>query len=319
MREFGQKVRLEVIDEKGGGVFSSGSLRVDFHVKALQGVSRAHFKIYNLNAETIRKLCNGERYCKVYTQLHDHPEYLLDDNLFYVNNSMTEKLVPDSVTNLFSISSMEKNFTQKELSTIVNRPSLDRLLRAMAKGNKDVNDFKYVGFPEGLETYIPPKGKYILSGNIDKEIKRLGKNYNFTTHIKDKTMVLQFHPNKDNEHLCNWQGRDKVLLLDVNMRANVDIGTTQVKIKSNLDPRITPPVILDTSALITATSSQANIDFASLSKDYLKKVVAGSTLFSVISTEHKGSNYTKEWITQAIGTKISTGTSISTYNWFGGK
>ncbi len=317
MIDFGQKVRLVVTNEGGSEVFSSNGLRVDFHTKDTQRFIRGKFDIYNLNTKTISEITSGNNYVKVYTKLHSGLEVLLANTEFYINNAFSEKKVPDNVTSLYCISRLEKDLTNKELNLAVKLPSLTKLMDTIVRQYGDVVKWEAHGFPEGMLDNIPPKQTAILSGAVWEELIRLGIMYNFTYHLTGNRLLIQYHPNERNLHLCNWENRERVVLKDNNMRANVKIGVADLIVHSNLDNNIEPTKMMDTSQLITAGVQS---DFATLTvvQGFIKDTIAGSGLYSIITTEHKGSNFTKDWSTKALGVRVDSGTNIDIHNWFGG-
>lgn len=315
-QNFGRKLRVVVYDSKGVVSLDTDGLRVDFRVKNLQGYIRAKISIWNLNNETNKRLSSGELYIKIYVGLHDEPEHLLVKEL-YINNVYTEKLVPDSITNLFCVSSMQKNFTEKEIAAIVSNPSLERSLEGLALATGNRIKFNPIGFPEGMWEHIPAKSQAIMTGKVEEELLRLGKMYSFTHHVDGDQYNIVYHPNEDNLHLCKWNNEDVLILKDENMKANAQIGVATIKIKSVIDSDIKSSVLVDSSQLVTA-SVDASFETLTKAKNYIADNIAGDSRYRILTVEHKGSNYTKQWETGAYGVRVTKGTNLNSNNWFGG-
>ena len=313
--KFGKKIKLEVFDSPSftSPIFVSGELRVDFHVKLLQGYNRGKFDIYNLSPKVIGQLSKDGNYVRLSTSLHDGGYKEIGED-FFINNAMTVKQVPNSITSLYGVSVAEKDLTPKQLKQRVRSGSLRRQVEVHAHQNG--YQVKYDGFPDGMIDYIPLKNEGIQSGSYKSLLQDLGKQYNFTPHFKKKVLTLQFHPNKDNLHLCKWDKRDIVVLKTENLLANVEIGSSAVRVKSVLDADLVPSKIIDTSELITA-NIDASFDVATVSGGYFKDTITGTTQFAIISTEHKGSNYTKLWESNVYAIRTASGTHVNIYNWFG--
>lgn len=318
MTQFGRRIRLVIYDSGKVPIFSTEELRVDFHVKNIEGFVRGHYTIYNLNDKTVKLLSEKDRYLKLFVSLHGRTFAMLDSEM-YINNMYTEKNVPDKLTHIYGVSALEKDFTTKQIRALIKRPSLERVLDTF-KENSSTKGFsyKYVGFPNEMHKTIPAKDQQMFDGKVEDEIKKLSRMYSFTSHMVGSDMIITFDPNARNKHLCNWDQRDRIRLLDDNMKANAVIGVASIKIKSTLDPKIQPSKILDASLLTTA-GVDAEFDTLTTSKDIVSNSIAGSTEFNCISTEHKGSNFTKVWETSAYGTNVTIGTKVDVHNWFGGR
>jgi hypothetical protein len=104
---FGQKISLRIYDgfgEVGDPVFQSTKLRMDFEVYKLSEYVRGQIAIYNLSNETISAITHKGKYFSIYVSLHGQPWQSLVTNM-YINNSHTEKQIPNAVTTLYGYSS----------------------------------------------------------------------------------------------------------------------------------------------------------------------------------------------------------------------
>jgi hypothetical protein len=326
IKSFGQKVNLEVFGKGGELVFSSQkvkettdpytSLRVDFHVIEMQGYNRAKFEIYNLNDKTVKELTNGERYCKLSVSLHDQPYEVLIDEMF-ISNAMRETKMPNNVTSLFCYDKLRKNVTEETVSFSTQNTTLAGIMNAaIAKAGSDIPiDFK--DFPSAKLAFKYPAPIYIWSGTIDKLFNSLGKQFGFKWFIRGKSIVAMYTPSVDNlgESSLSTKKPD-IVLKTSNMRATPKIGPATIQVTSNLDTRIRPTSILDSSKLVTASATDTD-ETLQTSLDFLKTVVSGFSKFQCIAVEHQGSNFTKKWETSTTAIAPRGGNKMPLYNWHG--
>lgn len=311
--EFGKKVKLVVYDKARSPIFSSEDLRVDFDIRIIQNYGRALFTVYNLNNETIRNISNGERYIRIFTSLHGHEQALGDE--YYISNAITEKKVPDQLTLLYCVDSGKRDFTDKQISMAVKKPSLRRTLHQLEREAGTQRRFEFVGFPEGLENQLPAKPTSQWTGSVGDVLSDLGKEYGFTVHQEGQVVKLVYQPTEDNVHLTNQGSRTTITLATDNMKSNPKIGVAQLEVESNLDPRFKAGVILDTSKLLTASTGHT---FEQLTVvDDMVELTAGRSQFNILSVTHKGSTHTKDWTTTAVAIKTARGKNTTTYNWAG--
>jgi hypothetical protein len=326
IKSFGQKVNLEVFGKDGELVFSSQkvkettdpytSLRVDFHVIEMQGYNRAKFEIYNLNNRTVKELTNGERYCKLSVSLHDQPYEVLIDEMF-VSNAMRETRMPSNVTSLFCYDKIRKDVTEETVSFSTFNTSLKGIMTAaIAKaGFKTELDFK--DFPNAKLDYRYPAPIYMWSGTIDKLFNSLGKQFDFKWFIKGKGITAMYIPSLNNlEESSLSSKKPDIILRTSNMRATPKIGPATLQVTSNLDTRIRPTSILDSSKLVTASATDTD-ETLQTSLDFLKTVVSGFSKFQCIAVEHQGSNFTKKWETSTTAIAPRGGNKMPLYNWHG--
>lgn len=318
IQNFGRKVKVEIVKSSNRSpVFTTEELRVDFEIRVLQGYNRAKIDIYNLNDETVSALAGADLYLRVYVAEHDNPYELLAGE-FYVNNTITERKLPNQVTSLYCVGSLQKDFTDKEVSLVTKSTSLTGVLNLLDRKVSGDAKFKLIGFPDTVAEWKPVRNKSYYTGSVKSVLTKLSKQYGFSFREEGKVMYIEYIPNSNNAAQIDWSTRDKVILDNAEMKANVSVGVASLDVLSNLNARIKPTVILDTSALITAGTA---LGFAQLTqtKEFLKNSVSGSPLFSVLTVVHKGSTHTKKWETAANAYKVSAGTNIKTYNWFGGE
>ena len=106
-----------------------------------------------------------------------------------------------------------------------------------------------------------------------------------------------------------------VVLSTTNMRSNPKIGPATLSVVSNLDPLIKPSSILDVSELLTIGTDTSE-ETLQVAQDYLKEKVSGFSKYQTLSVQHKGSNWTGDWITQAAATSPTKGTTMPTNVWW---
>jgi len=312
--KFGKTVVLKIY-EKGVLMLNTSGLRVDFDVRMLQGFNRAKFDIFNLAPETISQLSAGDKHVTLEVSLHGGTTEVLIDQM-YINNLVTEKKVPNTITSLYCIDSLRRDFTSKEINLQVLKPSLKNIQQELSRVKLGGVEFINKDFPPELENYVPPRGELVFTGSMQDFLKKLSKQYNCTAHIKGNTIEVCHLPQGRNAHLGGQGSRETVLLDTSNMRANPVIGAAQLQIESNLDLRIEGNTLLDTSNLVTATTEDG-FELLTISKDYLQSMVSGYSRYCVLSVQHQGSTHTNLWTTKALAIKASNGLRVADYNWFG--
>ena len=311
INKFGKEVRLEIADSTGVVVFNTSGLRVDFEVKIIPGYNRAKFVIYNLNPKTIKEISNGNRFVRLYVKLHDRDEQQFNYD-FYVNNSVTVKKVPDSLTELYCIGTIRKNFTSKNIALRIPQPSLRRYCKALATAAKQDIKFTFTDFPPEIINYIPPNPNAVWSGEVLKALEKLGRAYSFTVNEEAGNVLnLIYLPKAENQKQSGQNTRSPYLLKTINMRSNPRIGIAKIEIESNLDLNIRAGTILDTSQLITASAGDT-FDYLTQVANQIVSPTSGNSRFSTLTVDHRGSNYTSEWTTSAMAVKATSGTRTPT-------
>jgi hypothetical protein len=328
IKSFGQKVKLEIFDKKGDLVFSSQkekdsndpytSLRIDFHVIRIPQFNRAKFDIYNLNNKTVRELCSGEKFCKLSVALHDQPYEVLMDNLF-ISNAMRETILPNNVTSLYCYDKAKREVTESEINLVAENASVGVLLKKAVASSEGTASVKFKNFPKQNLDYKYVSPKYLWNGSVGGLFDKLGKAHGFKWFIEDDTIVAMFLPSLDNVKDTDL-GDDKIepdiILQTRNMRATPKISPAAIQIVSNLDARIKPTSVLDSSKLVTA-STASDIKTLQTAEDFLKNPISGFSKFQCVGVEHQGSNFTKKWETRATAYTPETGTKLPLYNWHG--
>ena len=311
-----QRVLVTIYEtaEGGGIVFQDDRLRVDFDVRNIPDYSRATITIYNLNADTIRSIMNGERYASVSVQLHDGVLTTVIDK-FIINNSVDEIKLPERTLKLFCFNQLRSNI-EKDINVIVKRPSLENIMESLCTGIGIDPKPNYVNFPRGLEKEVPKPPSRTLTGTGKSCLKDLEREFQFDTFTIGNKLTLSYRV--DLEQLAKTALLDKegeIILHTENMRANPKIGLASAEVTSNLDPRILPAQTLDFSQLLTRDLSvkSQSLEIAG----GLASIAAGYQKYVAFSVAHRGSNYTNQWTTVVTcqsptkGRKMATGGS----NW----
>ena len=317
--KFGKTAVLK-ISGNDSFLLSTEGLRIDFDVRMLQGFNRAKFDIYNLSPKTISQLSEGDKYVTLEVSLHGGPVEVLIDNM-YVNNSVTEKRVPNTITSLYCVDSLRKDVTSKHISTEISKPSLINIQSKIATDASKLSTkgglkFYNHDFPEGWLTTEPLMPTRTYTGEVGDIINELGEQYSFASHIKGNVVECAYVPKSYNIHLSGQVDRGTIMLDTNNMRSNPIIGMATLQIESNLDTRIEGNSLLDTSNLVTA-STEDGFDVLTIVKDHLKSNVSGYARFLVLSVQHIGSTHTNSWSTKALATRATDGVKVAQYNWFG--
>ena len=314
IRNFGKKVRIEVYDATGAIVLNTAGLRIDFDVRLYQGYNRAKFTIFNLTAESAREISTGERYVRLYVSLHDGPEYLIAND-YYVNNSYTEKKVPNSLTTLYCVDRLYKEITSKQVAIAVKKPTLKKILTALEAAADGPVSIKTTDFPDEVLNTVAERPLAQYRGEFGEVLQGIGKEYNFNNFIQpNKIIEVGYKPLYHNLAQTKQATRAKIVLQTRNMRSNPVVGVSQLQIESNLDANIGCNSLLDTSALLTAGTDE-NEENLQMVKDYLKASVAGYSIYAVLSVNHLGSSHTNSWSTKAIAITVAKGTHVNNFNW----
>ena len=309
LTKFGQTVRLSVYDSNSKLILDTSGLRVDFHVSIQATWNAAKFTIYNLAPETIKQLSKGKGYIRLFTQLHDMPTQELNYD-FVINNVFSVKQVPNSVTELYCLDRSKVIFGDKQVQMQVTNPTLKRYCEALSKAAKADITFKYTDFPVNVLNYSPPSPKAVWSGTVLGALTKLGRQYSFTVNAEAGNVInLIFQPKDDNQKQSGQDKRPSYVLKTENMRSNPRIGIAKILIESNLDLSIRNGTILDTSKLITATTAEGFQTAATLANQ-VQAAVEGNARYVTLTVEHKGSNYTNQWVTTAMAYKPVKGTKM---------
>ena len=319
--KFGQEVFLTITDKDGQVVLNATGLRVDFDVRNINGFSRAKVDIYNLTEKTIGDISTKPAYLTLRTSLHGVDNFTLADK-FYISNILEEKILPNSITSLFCFDSIKYSFLDVPIETAVANPTLKKCMDTIVAESGCLEKVKYIDFPEkpGKQFYYDEKTKRkhaFFDGTLQSCIKQLqAAHHNFNIYTLDGGFTCLYKPGLHNfiRTDLNREKADIVLQVE-NMRANPKIGVANLSITSNLDGNIRPAKHIDISQLVTAGTSE-DTEVLFVADNLLKDYVAGFTKYQVLTTQHKGSNYTAEWVTTVTATSPKNGNIMSSNTWF---
>jgi hypothetical protein len=326
IKSFGQKVNLEVFSKTGDLVFSSQkvkdstnpyeSLRVDFHVIKMTRFNRAKFDIYNLSDKTVKELCSGERYCRLSVSLHDQPYEILVDNMF-VSNALRETVIPSNITSLYCFDRAKKDVTETNINMVSQDTSLEGICSGAIDSLDGVDEVIYKNFPSSHLKYKSANPKYLWSGSVEGLLDTVSESYGASWFIEDKSIILMYKPDLSKVKESGLEDKPADIVLQTsNLRSTPKVGPANLQIVSNLDVRIKPTSILDSSELVTATTS-SNLDTLQLTKNFLKSPISGFSKFQCVAVEHRGSNFTNKWETSTTAVSPKKGNKMPIYNWHG--
>jgi hypothetical protein len=313
---FGQEVSLTIHDESGSKVkFDAAGLRVDFDVRLINGFSRGTFTIYNLKEATIKAIANGDNYATVKTKLHGKQEFTVAKS-FYISNVLEEKNLPNSITTLFCFDKLRKQFLENPIDVTVVDPTLKKEMQQICSAAGFTGDIQFLSFPDGKVNQASVRRVSFHQGTLQQSIRRLQETHGFKLYTDiDLGLSCMYLPDLEELSSTGLNTRVADIILNVrNMRSNPKIGPATLFVTSNLDGRIRPTSVLDTSELLTA-GTDTNEEVLQLADRFLKDVVSGFTKYQTLTVQHKGSNYTSEWKTIATATSPSIGKNMSTISW----
>lgn len=315
--KFGQYVLFQVHNEKGVLVFETDSLRVDFDVRIIQGWSRATFTLFNLNPDTIRKLggVDNDLFVTVYTSLHD-AELSLVAYRMYISNALEELKLPNSEFKMFCFSSLRKNYLEKQIDIKIDKPNLQDLITQSIRAAEFTGKVEFKHFPPELLSYVPPQKHSRQQGSLHSILEANGNMFGFNAYTDGGKMVMMYKPDAKNVAATDfYAGKADVVLATSNMRSNPKIGPATLSVVSNLDTRIRPASVLDTTELLTIGTNTDELTLQ-VAQDYLRLKVSGFTKYQAYAIQHKGSNWTPMWQTQVAATSPTPGTKMPTVNWW---
>ena len=314
--EFGQEVLLTVTDSTGNKlVFDAAGLRIDFDVRILDGFSRGTFTLYNLQETTIKVLANGDNYVTLKTRLHGSQEYTIA-NRFFISNVLEEKKLPNSITTLYCYDLMRKQYLEEQIDITVQNPTLRKQMDQICTAAGFTGNIAYKSFPANRENQQTSRTKSPHQGTAQQCIRALqtAHRFKFYTDV-DSGFTCLYLPNLAELPLTTLKDKPTDIVLDItNMRANPKIGPATLFVTSNLDGRIRPTAILDTSKLVTVGVDVDELTLQ-IADGFLRNTVAGFTKYQTLAVQHKGSNYTSEWKTIATATSPTEGKSMPTLSW----
>lgn len=314
--EFGQEVLLTVTDSTGNKlVFDAAGLRIDFDVRIIDGFSRGTFTLYNLQETTIRVLANGENYVTLKTRLHGSQEYTIA-NRFFISNVLEEKKLPNSITTLYCYDLLRKQYLEEQINVTVKSPTLNKQMRQICTAAGFTGNITYKSFPDGRIHQQSARPQSVHQGTAQQCIRALQHTHGFKLYTDiDSGITCMYLPSLSEVALTTLESKASDIVLDItNMRANPKIGPATLFVTSNLDGRIRPTAILDTSKLVTV-GVDVDEQTLQIANEFLKDTVAGFTKYQTLTVQHKGSNYTSEWKTIATATSPTEGKSMPTLSW----
>lgn len=313
--KFGQYVNIQVHNEGGVLVFETDSLKVDFDVRHIKGWSRGKFTITNLAPDTIKKISNGDNYVTVRTALHDGQLELVADRM-YVSNALEEIKVPESIFSMYCYSKLRKVFLERQVDVIVSKPSLPRIINECMRQAEFKGTVEYKHFPPEILAYTNYRYSTRRQGSLLSCMENLGTEYGFNMYTDGGKFVLMYKPDAKNVSDTDfYSSTGDIKLATTNMRSNPKIGPAVLSVVSNLDPRIKPSSVLDISALLTIGTDTSE-ETLQVAEDYLRDKVAGFSKYQTLAVQHKGSNWSAEWLTQISATSPTPGTTMPTVNWW---
>jgi len=316
MKKFGQEVILKITDKNGRAILDATGLRVDFDVREVDGFSRASISIYNLNEESIANLIGGnaDHYATVTTRLHGSQEFVVISN-FFISNTITENKIPNVITTLYCYSKGKEILEKQVNIEEVNQPKLENLITALLLDAGYQGRVRYQCFPSNQQEYIPPRPKAPLIGSVNQCLNDLKREHGFLSYTRPDEFLFVYTPNLAQVPLTELDNLQPVVLNTSNMRANPKLAPAQLQVVSNLDGNIEPGAVLDISQLLTAGTSQDE-QTLQIAKDFARKSIAGYSRYQTLVVQHKGSNYTSEWQTQATAVAPLDGLAMPTTHWF---
>ena len=234
----------------------------------------------------------------------------------YISNALEEVAVPHSLFNMYGYSKVRKNFLEKQIDIRVMAPSLAEMI------GKAINDSGFSGglefkfFPDKKLFHVPAQPHARLQGSLLSVLEVLGEQFNFNVYTEGDKIIIMYKPDtKDVDDTDLFTGEADIILSTDNMRSNPKIGPASLSIVSNLEPQIKPSSVLDISKLLTIGTNVSE-ETLKITESYLKAKVAGNSKYQVLSTQHKGSNWSGDWTTQAVALSPTQGTTMSSSKWW---
>lgn len=319
--KFGQQIELIITDLAGrvvvipAGPGENTSLRVDFDILHMDGFSRGTIKIYNLRADVIGELVSTNHYVTLNVRLHDGPWFNLV-NKWYISNSINELQLPNNITQLFCFDKLRLTLLEAQLFTRVKTPTLEKMINnAVATvGSGNTTEFKH--FPEEVLRGKVDRSSTSWSGSVDDLLRKYKMSYRYNVYTIDDGLTLMYKPTIDNVHLTDIPSSSGDVFLDTsNMRSNPKLGAARITATSNLDPNLKPTTVVNISNLLTA-SLEASPTAKEIAGDFVKMAVGGYPKYQILTTQHRGSNYSDLWETAIHGVPPDNGRSMPTINWF---
>jgi len=315
IKKFGQYVLLRVTDSEGTVAFEANDLRIDFDIRHISTYTRAKFGIYNLLPETVKRITSGEKYVTIEVGLHGAEPTVIADKLF-VGNALEELKVPDTVLSLYCYSRLHKMYLEKQVDITIKNPTLKNTVKDILDTVGFSGQIIYKSFPPEVLAYVPDKPHSKQRGSALTCLEALAAQFDFNFYTEGDNIVIMCKPTSKNVSGTDLYNNKGQIILDTrNMRTNPKLGPATLLIHSNLEPKIRPSSIVNITNLLTA-GTDVDEEALSVAQDLLKNSVAGKATYQVLSVQHKGSNFTKDWSTHLFASNPTAGTNMSTTAWF---
>lgn len=316
IKKFGQYVLLQVFDIANNIVFQTDDLKIDFDIRHINGWSRAKFTLTNLNTDTIKLLSSKDDYfVTIQTSLHDSALEIIA-NKMYISNVLEEIKVPESVFSMFCYSKLRRDVLEKPIDVKIAQPTVTKIIEACVKDTDFEGRMEFKHFPPSVldyKFYLPSTRR---RGTLVSVLEVLGREYRFNFYTDNGNLIFMYKPDAKNVRDTDFYSSvGDIQLSTTNMRSNPKIGPATLSVVSNLDPKIKPSTILDISKLLTI-GTDASEETLFVAENYLKEKIAGFSKYQTLSVQHKGSNWTADWITQAAATSPTPGLAMNTGNWW---
>jgi hypothetical protein len=235
----------------------------------------------------------------------------------YISNALEEIKVPESIFNIYCYSNLRKLFLEKQVDIKVEAPTIVKMVNEAISDTGFDGKVEFKDFPKGVLEYVPSQKHARLQGSLLSVLQVLSKQFRFNLYTEGNKIVLLYKPDSKNLQLTDFYSKAAdIILATSNMRSNPKIGPATLSVVANLDPLIKPSSILDISELITLGTS-TDEETLQVAQGILKEKVSGFSKYQALSVQHKGSNWTGDWITQVAATSPTSGTTMPTTKWWG--
>lgn len=317
LKKFGQYVLLQVQDESGELVFETDDLKIDFDVRHIKGWSRARVTLTNLAPTTIKKLSSysSNLYVTIKTSLHGGNLGTVADRM-YISNALEEIKVPESIFNMYCYSKLRKFYLEKPIDVKIDSPNLTKIIDMCLSEVGFEGTVEYKHFPPSITEYVSMRPSSRRQGTLLSVLETLGEEYRFNTYTDSGKFIFMYKPTYKNVKDTDFYSSvGDIQLSTSNMRANPKIGPATLSIVANLDPRIKPSTVLDISRLLTIGTNTSE-ETLQVAEKYLLSKVSGFSKYQSLAVQHKGSNWSDDWLTQVSAVSPTPGTTMPTNNWW---
>lgn len=301
VEKFGQYILLEVSTENDKVLFSIDSLRIDFDIRNIPGYSVAKFTIFNLSPEVIKTLSGDELFVTISVRTNDGKLTRISPPM-YISNAFEELNVPNSEFSMYCYSKLRYKFLSQQVNLTIKRPSLRNIVTQIIRSTKFEGEIEFKSFPDKVNflNYVPPGPSSYQKGSLLRCLRRLGykSRYNFNTYTGADKITLIYRPEDKNSNLTNLENEEGLVLSTDDMRGNPKIGPATLSVMSNLNSIIEPGTVLDITRILTAGTLGEDVTLK-VAKDYIS-AISGYTNYQTLSVQHKGSNWSDDWQTQAV-------------------